>query len=367
MEDGNPAQASDQGAIEALVELQRAARRTHPLEADPPSDISAAPAAPASAPPGSSLARWLRVARAPLLMCSVAPVLVTGALLWAQGAPVSPSILGLTLLAVAFAQAGAQVLDVYLEHIRGLSVMNVDPNSSVARMPNRPPGILVREGIYPLDALRVAVALLVAGAGLGVPLALAGGVPVLLLGSAGLAVAFLYSATSFALKRLPLGEPVVFLALGPGIVALTALAQRRPVTPLALALGAALGLFAMALVEAANLRALAPEVRSGRKTLVRLLGRGGGRRLFVGCLLGAYALALVAALPPRAPHGALAVLFSLPIAVLPLTGGLRARSAPTLDLVVAGAVRAYGFFAFWLVVGLLLGGLFLRLMSLLGA
>jgi 1,4-dihydroxy-2-naphthoate octaprenyltransferase len=299
-------------------------------------------------------------------MCSVAPVLVTGALLWAQGVPVSPTLLGLTLLAVAFLQAGAQVLDVYLEHIRDLSVTSVDSNSSVARLPIRSPSMLVREGIYPLDALRVAVALLVTGAGLGVLLALTGGMPVLLLGSAGLAVAFLYSATSFALKRLPLGEPVVFLALGPGIVALTTLAQRHPVTPLALALGAALGLFAMALVEAANLRALAPEVRSGRNTLVRLLGRDGGRRLFVVSLLGAYALALVAALPPQAPHGALAVLFSLPIAVLPLSGGLRSRSAPTLDLVVVGAVRAYGFFAFWLVVGLLLGGLFLRLTGLLG-
>jgi 1,4-dihydroxy-2-naphthoate octaprenyltransferase len=301
-----------------------------------------------------------------LLICSVGPVAVTGALLWAQGAPISLPLLGLTVMAVALAQAGAQVLDVYLEHIRGVRLRHIDPDSSAAKQPNRPPDVLVREGIYPLDALRVALALLAAGTGVGVPLALAGGWQVLLLGVAGLAIAFFYSATSYALKRLPLGELAIFLALGPGIAALTALAQRRPVTPLALELGAALGLFATALVVAANLRALSPEVRSGRATLVRMLGRVGGRRLFAAALVGAYALSVAAALPAHAPHGALAVLFSLPIAVLPLTGGLRARSAPTLDLVVVGAVRAYGFFAFWLVMGLLLGSLFLRLLSLLG-
>jgi 1,4-dihydroxy-2-naphthoate octaprenyltransferase len=366
MQDGGPAQMSDQGAIEALVAPvapERDARRTRPLaEESPPAPV----AAPTATPVGT-LVRWLRVARAPLLLCSAAPVMVTGALLWAQGVSVSLPLLGLTLLAALLVQAGAQLLDVYLEHVRTLTLLHGDPNSSVARMPNRPPGLLITAEIYPLDALRVAAGLLVAGAGLGVPLALAGGWPSLLLGLGGLLVAFLYSATSYALKRHPLGEPAILLALGPGIVALTLLVQRHPVTPLALAIGTALGLFAMSLVAAANLRALAPEIRSGRKTLVRLLGRTGGRRFFLGSLLAAYALVVGAALFPGAPHGALAVLFSLPIAALPLTGGLRAHSAPTLDLVVTDAVRAYAFFAFWLVVGLLLGGLFLRLLSLLGS
>lgn len=367
MEDGSRAQTSDQNVSEALVEVASNGQDGDPTAVAPSPDVIAPLSEVSHVPPGGSLGRWLRVVRVPLLLCSVAPVLVIGALLWAQRAAFSPLELAITALAVALVQAGAQVLDAYLDHVRRSRPASTDLSRSSDRLSAQPPNVLLAAEIYPLDALRVAVGLFAAGAGLGIPLAFAGGWPALLVGIGGLAIAFLYSATTYALKRLPLGELVVFLALGPGVVALTLLAQRQPVTPVALALGAALGLFATALVAADNLRALSPEIRDGRKTLVRLLGRAGGRRLFAACLLGAYVAALAAALPPNAPHGALAVLFSLPIAVVPLTGGLRARTAATLGQVVTGAMRAYAFFAFWLVLGLLVGGLFLQLMGLLGA
>ena len=119
-------------------------------------------------------------------------------------------------------------------------------------------------------------------------------------------------------------------------------------------------------MEAVDLRALAPEARDGRLTLVRVLGPRGGRRLFAACLLGAYALLVAAAVPRDAPHGALAALFSLPAASVPLTGGLRARTAATLDLVIASTLRAYGLFVLWLIAGLVLGALYLRLLRLTG-
>jgi 1,4-dihydroxy-2-naphthoate octaprenyltransferase len=138
------------------------------------------------------------------------------------------------------------------------------------------------------------------------------------------------------------------------------------VTTLDLAVAAGLGLFAVALLEAVNLRASAPQVRDGRLTLMRLLGPRLGRWLFALCLLGAYAVIVEAALAERAPHGALAVLFALPATMVPLTGGLRARGADTLAGVVRGTLRAYTAFAFWLVMGLLLGTLYLRLLAVLG-
>lgn len=310
---------------------------------------------------------WARIAHAPYLVLSVAPVVVVAALLWAQDVAISLGLLILTACAAALIQAGAHTLDAYLDYVRAQRLIATAPNESVAQHASLHIARLLQAGIYPLDALRAAAVLLVLGACLGIPLALAGGVPVLLLGAGGVLVAFLYSATSYALKRLPLGELAVALALGPGMVAVTALAQGQPITPFILALGAGLGLFAGALVMAANLRALTPEMRDGRRTLVRLVGRARGRRLYLATLVAAYAVVVVAALWQGAPHGALAVLFSLPVAILPLTGALRARVAATLTPVVRGTLRAYAYFAFWLTIGLLLGGLYLHLLRLAGA
>jgi 1,4-dihydroxy-2-naphthoate octaprenyltransferase len=316
--------------------------------------------------PHTQLERWSRAVRLPLLVCALAPVVVAGAALWAQGARISLVLLADTLAAASLLMAGANLLDAYLEHVRNARLAERDPATSAARALSPLTGSLGASGVYPLDALRVAILLLVAGAVLGIPLAVAGGWPVGVLGVVGLAAALFYSATSYALKRVPLGELAVLLALGPGLVTVTVLAQRRPLTPMLALLGLGLGLFATGVLEANNLRALAPEIRDGRVTLVRLLGQTRGRLLFVGCLLGAYALAVAAALAPGAPHGVLAVLFSLPVAVLPLTGGMRARSAAPLNLVVEGAVQSYIAFAAWLAIGLLLSELYVHLLSLIG-
>lgn len=313
-------------------------------------------------------ASWLHAARAPYLVLSLAPVLVTAALLWARHAPLSPGLLVLTALAAVLAQAGAHLLDTSLDTVRAQH-RAAGGGGALSTAQRRDPPFTM--GMDPLVLLRIAVALLLVGACLGVPLALAGGVPVLLLGAAGLLVAFLYSATDYALKRLPLGELAVGLAFGPGLVTLTTLAQGQPVTPFALALGVGLGLVAAALVEAANLRAMAPgaHAESGeeRRTLMRLLGPVRGGELYFATVAAAYVVIMIAAIWHGAPHGALAVLFSLPVAILPMTGALRARAAATLTLVVRGTLRTYLYFAFWLTIGLLLGALYLHLLKLAGA
>jgi 1,4-dihydroxy-2-naphthoate octaprenyltransferase len=312
-------------------------------------------------------ARWARVIRPPLLICALAPVLVTAAEIWARGARLAIGTLVLTGVAVALVLAGASLLDAYLEHVRIEHLYDLDPASSTARAAGHQMSDLVGAGIPPIQALRAAVALLLVGASLGVPLALLGaGWPMLVLGLAGLAAAFFYSATTYALKRLPLGDLAVFLALGPGLVAFTTLAQRAAMTPERWLLGGALGLFAAATLEAGNLRALSPEIRDGRATLARLLGRGRARLLVAGCLAGAYIPLLAIALAPSGPHGALAALLAAPVAVIPLTGALRARGAPAMDLVVTQTLRAYAFFAAWLVLGLLLGALYPHVVAAVG-
>jgi 1,4-dihydroxy-2-naphthoate polyprenyltransferase len=361
MEDAGPTRASEQAAVDAL-EASRSAEMA----------FQTAPARRVG-----HLAGWAGAGRITTLLCALAPVVIASVVLWVQGQRISPGLLLATALAAMLLLAGANLLDTYLDHVRGVVL------ARRASSGGRPVGastmhtgtrrgaafhsVLLDADIYPLNALRVAALCFFASIVLGGPLALLGGHWAIALGVAGLAAAFLYSATSYALKRMPVGEIVVGAALGPGIVLFTIVVQHDRITPLALFTGAALGLFAAAILVAADLLAITPEVRDGRMTLVRRLGPRRAPWLFAICLLAAYAVVIWAALPASSPHGALAVLFSLPVAMLPLTGGLRGRNEATLSPVVRGTLFAYMAFAFWLVVGLLLGDLFLRLLSVLGA
>jgi 1,4-dihydroxy-2-naphthoate octaprenyltransferase len=312
---------------------------------------------------GRRLARWMHIARAPVLLCSLAPVAISATLLWTRGVRISVPLLASTLGAAVLVQAGANVLDAYLDHLRTQHMVRIDPSSSTVRRFSRSLSALLEADIYPRDAFRVAALLFGCGALCGIPLLIAGGWPVVILGAVGALVAVLYSSTSFALKRLPLGELVVFLGLGPGLIALTLFVQHQTASAQEVSIGIGLGLFALALVEAANLRAVSPEIRDGRLTVVRLLGPWRGRLFYAVCLIGAYLVVVGVALLPNMAHSAVLVLCSLPMTVVPLTGALRAKGAAALSRVVQYTVRAYAYFAFWLIVGLVVGTLALKVLA----
>ncbi|HEY7983683.1 MAG TPA: prenyltransferase [Ktedonobacterales bacterium] len=341
---------------------------TAPSLLDDPT-LDAAPSlepVPFSKGDGRQLARWMHIVRAPVLLCSLAPVAISATLLWTEGVRISVPLLVATLGAAVFVQAGANVLDAYLDHLRTQQMVRIDPSSSSVRRFSRSLSALLEADIYPRDAFRAAALLFICGAICGIPLLMVGGWPVVILGVVGALVAVLYSSTNFALKRLPLGEVAVFLGLGPGLVALTLFVQHRAATTQEVAIGIGLGLFALALVEAANLRAVSPEIRDGRLTVVRLLGPWRGRLFFAGCLLGAYLVVAGVALLPKMTHSAVLVLCSFPTAVVPLTGALRAKGAAALGHVVRYTVRAYCLFTFWLVAGLVLGALALKVLAYFG-
>jgi len=303
----------------------------------------------------SSRAHWLALLHPRTLVFGAGPVIVALTLLWAQGAQLALLPALCTPLAATLVLAGANMLDEYLDYERYAA------HGPVLRGTETRTTLLETSSIPPLDVLRGSLALFAAGALVGLPAVLAGGPFVLLLGLLGVAAAFLYSATNYSLKRLPAGELVVALALGPGLVAITLLAQKHHITGADLLLGLALGFFALAVLEATHLRDSAADRRSRRKTLVILLGERGGRLLCAFCFLAAYAMAVLVALQPGMYRGALAALFSTSIAVVPLTGALRARAIGARQLVVSQTLSAYAYFTLWLALGFLAAGLFIRL------
>lgn len=298
-----------------------------------------------------ALVTWLRLVRPATLPLSLAPAVVALAVLWANGAPLAVPLACMGVLAVALVQAGANMLDEYFENERHSRAAAARWSGGTESRP-----LLADSGIYPLDALRAGVALLVVGAGAGIPLALAGGLPVVLLGLAGLTVAFWYSATRHALKGSPLGDGAVLLALGPGIVVMISLSQHATPVGGSLLLGIALGLFALGATQAAHLHNLPRDDAARRRTLPRWLGERPAERLCVACLACGYLLVALVALPLGAPHLALLAFLSLPSSVVAATGALCAAPGEPRRVMARQFLRAYGAFALLLALGVLLSG-----------
>lgn len=308
----------------------------------------------------SGIAAWIRLSRPPTLLLGLAPALITLAFLWAEDISLSLlAALGM-LISVTLVVAGANMLDEYIEFERTVHRRHSQNNGGSYYDANALEG----SGIRPLSALRASIGLLAAGILVGLPLVKNGGPALLVLGALGLAVAILYSSTNYALKSMPAGEVVILLALGPGMAAATTLAQgHTPPLPV-LELGLALGLFALALVLAAHIRDQEADRAVSRRTLVQLGNRTGGI-LYTACLIAAYLMIALVALPKGASHGVILAILSLPTALVAWTGVSRALSHSPRHLAVRYTLRAYANFALWTFVGLLAGGLVVRVASLL--
>lgn len=303
----------------------------------------------------SPFVMWLRLVRPSALLLVLVPALTALILLWLRGASIRPIPALAGVVSLVLAQAGASLLDVYLEYARRAHLPASERND---RMTAR--ALLASSKIHPMNVMRLGILLLMAGALAGIPLITTGGWPVALLGAAGLLIAFLFSATSFALKRFALSDLLIGLALGPGIVAGMMLAQRHIPTGRDMLFACALGLLAMVPAEGAHLRDVRHDTLLHRKTLVTVLGDGVGRAVYVLYLLAGMALLALAALPKGAPHGALLALFALPSFAIPVSGALRANPGFAREHVVLQELRAYAVFAFWLLLGLAVNAILIR-------
>ncbi|MGE5335493.1 MAG: prenyltransferase, partial [Nitrososphaerota archaeon] len=306
-----------------------------------------------AAPSGFTI--WIRLVRPSALLLVLLPALTALALLWIRGATIQalPALSGIVSLLLV--QAGASLLDVFLEYARRLRLPESERHDQLTAR-----ALLGRSPVYPIHVLRVSILLLALGICAGIPLITAGGWPVMLLGIAGLAVAFLFSATTFMLKQFSLADLIIGLALGPGVVIGMMLAQHHTPTSKDLLFAGALGLLAMLPAEGAHLRDADVDRRLGRHTFVTMLGDGVGKAIYVLTLLAALTLLALAALPLGAPHGALLGFFALPAYSIPVSGLLRARPGHARGQIIGQELRAYALFTFWFLLGLVINAILLN-------
>jgi 1,4-dihydroxy-2-naphthoate octaprenyltransferase len=223
---------------------------------------------------------WLAGARPRTLGAGLVPVVVGAAaadtfVAWRSAA---------ALIVALGLQVGVNYANDFFDGIRG-----VDTPGRLG------PPRLVATGAASPRAVLVAALLSIGAAGFaGLALALATE-PVLILfvGALALVAAFAYSGGPKPYAGLGLGEVMVFLFFGVMATVGTAFVMDEHVTAAAWWCGAVLGLLAVAILVANNLRDIATDAAAGKRTLAVRLGEARTRTFYRGCVIAAFATIVV--------------------------------------------------------------------------
>jgi 1,4-dihydroxy-2-naphthoate octaprenyltransferase len=302
-----------------------------------------------------SFAEWLRIwwngMRPGYLPLSLMPVLVGSVLAWTQSITAKtplgdfhPQRFLALLFTVLCLQIGAHLVNDYYDYLGG-----VDTSNALG------PGGLIQQGlIKPVRVLSIGLTMLLLGTVFGVFTALAGGAVFLLFVLIGLVCAYFYSATSFSISSLTLGEVVAFLIFGPLLTTIAFLIQTEHFDRIVLTYGLSLGLLATAFIHLNNMRDAESDAQAGKRTLAAYLDLRASRALYLLFLLGAYAPIIILAVPRNAPHLLLITLWTLPGLVVLISGVLRTDSPPSLHLHMRKTLALETLFAILLMAALII-------------
>ena len=297
-------------------------------------------------------ARALRSAQPTLPL----PALLCGlALVYAQGAQIRWSIAIFLLLASLAAEAGLAALRFGRSPARDESALAWSPLHAGIEPPA--PQEVTRLAAQGALAGRLGIALLVLAALCAAPVALVGAAPAALIVGLGVVAIAVFTFDRVGQVIAPLDGLIAALSLGPGLLALTVLAQGQRLTQPDWLVAAALGCVALAVVLGRSLveRDGEPDgAAPARRTLTRLLGARGVLALLGVALLAADALTLAVAMPRAGWPGALVALLTTPLAVLGVSGLAISHYAPARREAARQLAYVYTLFGVALAAGLAL-------------
>ncbi|MDQ7828190.1 MAG: 1,4-dihydroxy-2-naphthoate octaprenyltransferase [Armatimonadota bacterium] len=258
-------------------------------------------AAPGARP--SVAAVWWRAARPFSLTASLTPVLVGVAAAHHDGRFDLLRALATLLGAVAI-QVGTNLINDYYDYVRGVDEPGVVGPSGVIHQGLLPPEVVRRGGLVAFGV----------GAALGLWLAASAGWPILVLGVLSVLAGYAYTGGPLPLGYVGLGDLVVCLFMGPGIVLGAYYVQTRALGPTPLWASLPLAALVTAILVVNNLRDLESDRRKGKRTLATLLGRSGTLWEYALLVAAAYATLVGGAVAGALPPLALASLLTLPAA-----------------------------------------------------
>jgi 1,4-dihydroxy-2-naphthoate octaprenyltransferase len=289
---------------------------------------------------------WWRGARPRTLGLGVVPVLVGAA---AAGNVVLWRLVA-ALVVAAGLQIGVNLANDYFDGVRG-----VDTHERMG-----PPRLVASGAASPRAVLIAALVALGLAAGCGLALALVTTpVLILLVGALALAAAVLYSGGPRPYAGLGLGELAVFLFFGLMATCGSAYVMVETVPAPAWWGGIVMGLLAVAVLVANNLRDIPTDEAAGKRTLAVRLGDRGTRNLYRACVVGAFATIVVGVVVFIAdesiglPQWGLFGLIAWPLAIRPFER-IRTATGPDLIPVLTGTALLHAACGLTLALGLVL-------------
>ncbi len=291
--------------------------------------------------------QYLALLRLPFLTVTLGSVLVGAALAPQTSWPLALA----TLIAAALLHLATNVANDYQDFVSGVDVLNpgtLSPFTGGSR-------VLVAGAVKPRAALALSAGFFVAGGLLGLALVKWGGPGVIALGLVGGVLVFGYALPKRGLVYLGLGEPAIFAAWGPLMVAGAYLVQTGSVdwgrVLWASWLPGVLTLLILLLNEIPD----APsDAKAGRRTWATLWGEGFVLKAYITLLLSAHAGLALGVLLGALPASAGLALLGLPVG---LAAWFRAKSSvgnwPEYAKAIRLNILAHSLSVGFLVLGLL--------------
>jgi len=305
---------------------------------------------------GPNLRIWYTALRPFSYSAAVVPILVGTAVAWHDG-HFEATLFFAALIGSVFIQMGTNLANEYLDYVQG-----IDKPDSLG-----PAAVIVQDKLSARQVLTAAILVFAAGTALGIYIAIQVGIIILAVGLVSLSFAWFYTAKPFALGYRGLGEPEVFIFMGPVMVLSAYYVQARTFafTPLFISLPVAF--LVMAILHANNLRDIEQDMERGRLTWAvlscKLWGNKRGRQ--VACwgyylmLTIPYVILIYLSVMVVVPWLVLTALLTIPQTVQLIrfvSSGIRGKP---LSRVVRGTSLLHLTFGLTLTIGYLLGFLLL--------
>ena len=291
----------------------------------------------ASAGDRSRLAVWIHGARPRTLSASVAPVVVGTA----AAVDVDAWRFVAALLVGVGLQVGVNYANDFHDGVRG-----VDTSERLG-----PPRLTASGMASPRAVMTASLACIAVAGFAGLALAAATTWRLIPLGAVAMLALWLYSGGPRPYAELGLGELMVFVFFGLMATVGSTYVQGEVIPRSAWWCGVAMGLLAVAILVANNLRDIPTDALAGKRTLAVRLGDARTRVLYRACLVAAFAAVVIGVVVGDVPGATLIVLIACAVATRPfaLAGSATGRE---LIAVLVGTGLLQTVFAALLALGL---------------
>ena len=294
--------------------------------------------------PQSKLVSWFWATRPFSLSASVAPVLVGTALAATVGALDARGwlLFALALTGSVAIQIGTNLTDEYSDHRKsGGEGKFLAPHKVIQR------GLLSERAV----ALGMAVAF---GYGVVAGLVIVAhvGWPVLAVGLASVAAAYLYAGGPKPLGTLGLGEPVVFVFMGQVMVMASYYVQQEALTWASFYVSLPVAFIVTAILVVNNIRDVEEDREAGKRSLATAAGTRVAAWTYAALLAGAYLSIAGAALGGAVSLWALLGLAPLPWAVGAARALFAAEERPAMNRLLVRSGKLHGLTGLALAAGL---------------